>query len=162
MNVLMFGNSGSGKTTLAKRLAARHGIAHLDLDSIVWEPGQIAVQRPQAATLADLRGFIDTHPHWVVEGCYGELVQAAAANASLLLFLNPGRDTCLAHNQARPWEPHKYASKAEQDAMLDNLQAWVAGYYTRNDDWSLAAHRRIFDAHAGDKRELTSPDDDPA
>ncbi|MEN1961331.1 AAA family ATPase, partial [Luteimonas sp. MJ246] len=37
MKVLVFGNSGSGKSTLAKRLAEEHGLAHLDLDLIVWE-----------------------------------------------------------------------------------------------------------------------------
>jgi adenylate kinase family enzyme len=46
MKVLVFGNSGSGKSTYARALAARKGLAHLDLDSIVWEPGKIAVQRP--------------------------------------------------------------------------------------------------------------------
>src|SRR6185503_14519636 len=49
MRILVFGNSGSGKTTLARALAAAHGLAHLDLDSVVWEPGQIAVQRPADA-----------------------------------------------------------------------------------------------------------------
>ena len=162
MKYLIFGNSGSGKSTLARRLATAHAIAHLDLDSIVWEPGQIAVQRSRQAVLCDLQAFIETQKNWVIEGCYGELVQAAAPHATQLLFLNPGLDTCLAHNQNRPWEPHKYACKAEQDAMLENLQAWVAGYYTRDDDWSLASHRRIFDAYAGDKLELTAPDDYPA
>jgi len=45
MKVLVFGNSGSGKSTYARALAAREGVPYLDLDSIVWEPGQIAVQR---------------------------------------------------------------------------------------------------------------------
>ncbi len=46
MKVLIFGNSGSGKSSLAGALAERHGLARLDLDSIVWESGQVAVQRP--------------------------------------------------------------------------------------------------------------------
>jgi len=37
--------------------------------------------------------------------------------------------------------------------MLENLQAWVAGYYERTDQWSYQAHRQIFDSFAGCKSE---------
>jgi hypothetical protein len=91
----------------------------------------------------------------VIEGCYGELVEAAAGRCTELVFLNPGLDACLANNAQRPWEPHKYASLEQQNTMLEALQTWVAGYYTRSDSWSYEAHRRIFDAHAGAKVEHT-------
>jgi hypothetical protein len=80
-------------------------------------------------------------------------VEAAAGHCTELLFLNPGLETCLEHNRHRPWEPHKYASKNEQDAMLENLQAWVAGYCERKDQWSYHAHRQIFDTFTGRKSE---------
>jgi adenylate kinase family enzyme len=153
MKILIFGNSGSGKTTLAQRLSQAHGLPHLDLDSIVWESDQIAVTRSPDAIAASLSAFLVAHPRWVIEGCYGELVEAAAGQCTELIFLNPGLETCLAHNRERPWEPHKYASKEDQDAMLENLQAWVAGYYERDDQWSYRAHRRIFDSFAGRKSE---------
>jgi hypothetical protein len=82
-------------------------------------------------------------------------VRAAASHYTELIFLDPGLGTCLKHNLQRPWEPHKYQSKEAQDAMLDNLQAWVAGYYERSDDWSYRAHREIFDSFAGNKRAIT-------
>lgn len=154
MKLVVFGNSGSGKSTLSRALAARHGLAHLDLDSIVWEPGRIAVARSPEAVRADLDAFLDAHARWVVEGCYGELVAIAALHADELVFLNPGVEACLAHNRRRAWEPHKYASRAEQDSMFDALQAWVAAYATREDAWSLRAHRALFDAHGGRKVEL--------
>ena len=69
MRVLVFGNSGSGKSTLAKQLAEQNGLAHLDLDSIVWEPGKIAVQRPADAVAASLATFLSEHPRWAIEGC---------------------------------------------------------------------------------------------
>jgi adenylate kinase family enzyme len=141
MRFLIFGNSGSSKSTLAKQLAAQHGLAHLDLDSIVWEPGMVAVQRPADAIAASLAAFLSEHTCWAIEGCYGELVQAASHHCTELVFLNPGLETCLEHNRRRPWEPHKYASKEAQDDMLENLQAWVAGYYQRQDQWSYHAHR---------------------
>ncbi len=156
MRLLLFGNSGSGKSHCASQLAAAHALAHLDLDRIVWEPDRIAVQRPPAAVLADLGGFVARHRRWVIEGCYGELIEAAAPYCTELVFLNPGLAACLANNRCRAWEPHKYASKEAQDAMLPALLDWVRGYYERDDDWSYARHRRIFDAFTGIKRELTA------
>lgn len=155
MRHLIFGNSGSGKSTLAKALAVQHALPHLDLDTIVWEHGKIAVARAPEAVRADLEAFIATHRDWVIEGCYSELIEAAAPACTRLVFLNPGMQACQANNRRRPWEPHKYASSEAQDAMLEPLQAWVAGYYTRDDAWSLAAHRRLFDAYPGEKQEIT-------
>lgn len=158
MRLLVFGNSGSGKSTLARRLREVHGLVHLDLDSIVWEPGQIAVQRPARDVQGDLDLFIAGNETWVVEGCYAELIERALPHCSRLVFMNPGVDACLRNNERRDWEPHKYASKEDQDRMLPFLQSWVADYYTRDDDWSLAAHRRLFDAFAGEKLELAEGD----
>jgi adenylate kinase family enzyme len=155
MRVLVFGNSGSGKSTYARTLVEREGIAHLDLDSIVWEPNQIAVQRSPEAIHRSLEEFLAQHERWVIEGCYGDLVEAAAPQSTQLVFLNPGLGACLANNARRPWEPHKYASLEQQNAMLATLTAWVCGYYHRTDQWSYRAHRRIFDAHAGAKIEYT-------
>jgi adenylate kinase family enzyme len=155
MRVLLVGNSGAGKSTFARALAQEHALAHLDLDTIVWEPGQVAVARPAAAVRADLAAFIGAHPRWVAEGCYGDVIELALPHCSELVFLNPGRERCLAHCRARPWEPHKYASPAEQDRMLPFLLDWVAAYYERDGAMSYGAHRRIFDAFTGPKRELT-------
>jgi hypothetical protein len=96
------------------------------------------------------------HARWVIEGCYGELIEAVAPRCTQLVFLNPGLDACLANNARRPWEPHKYASLELQNAMLAPLRAWVTDYYHRVDQWSYQAHRRIFDAHTGAKIEHTT------
>jgi hypothetical protein len=40
--------------------------------------------------------------------------------------------------------------------MLKNLQAWVTGYYDRQDQWSYHAHRQVFDSFAGHKSERLS------
>ena len=133
MKVLVFGNSGSGKSTYARALAKRESFAHLDLDSIVWEPGQIAVQRPPESVAAFLRNFIDSHAAWVIEGCYGELVRAASADCTLLVFLNPGMDVCLANNLRRPWEQHKYASLEAQNACLVSFKS----------GWPITINERI-------------------
>ncbi len=155
MKLVVIGNSGSGKSTFARRAAAEHALAYLELDAIVWEPYQIGVARPIAAARADLAAFVARHERWVVEGCYGELAAAALPSCSELIFMNPGLAACLANNRRRPWEPHKYDAAADQERMLPNLLAWVEAYYTRDDSLSYAYHRRMFDAFAGAKRELT-------
>lgn len=150
--ILIFGNSGSGKTTMARRLAEAHGLPCLDLDLLAWaEPG---VRRPLAASEADIRAFTDRHADWVVEGCYGDLVELVVPLCTEMRFLNPGVDTCVAHCRARPWEPEKYPTKEAQDEMLELLVSWVRAYETRDDEYSLARHRRIFDAFEGAKEEV--------
>ena len=154
MRLVVVGNSGSGKSTFARRVAAEHGLSYLELDQIVWEPHQVAVAQPIEAARAELATFIAAHQRWVIEGCYGDLAAAALPACTELLFLNPGVAACVANNRRRPWESHKYDSAAEQERMLPRLLAWVAAYYTRDDAWSYAYHRRLFDAFAGAKREL--------
>src|SRR5512132_2773320 len=123
MKVLVFDNSGAGQSTYARALAAREGLPQLDLDAIVWEPGKIAVQRSPESVAGSLRSFIDSHAAWVIEGCYGELVRAASAHCTVLVFLNPGMDACLANNLRRPWEPHKYASLELQTTCLGSFRS---------------------------------------
>ncbi len=156
--VLVVGNSGSGKSTLATRLAARDGLAHLDLDTLAWLPTDPPSRRPIGDSDREIATFIAANPNWVIEGCYADLLALVTVHATKLLFLNPGVDACIENARKRPWEPHKYASKEAQDANLDMLVGWIRGYETRADDLSLAAHRRLFDGFAGDKVELTSRD----
>ena len=155
MRALLFGNAGSGKTFYAEHLARRHGLAHLDLDSIFWEPGQVGVLRPMPRVAEDLTSFLDAHSRWVIEGCTSALVALAAADCTELVFMNPGEAVCLANCRARPWEPQKYASKPAQDDKLALLLEWVHGYYVRDDEWSLARHRQLFRGHDGAKREVS-------
>ena len=162
MRIAIIGNSGSGKSTLARELARTADVAVLELDSIVWEPGEIAVQRDRGSIEADLRSFLAANTNWIVEGCYAELVAALLPSCTELIFLNPGEAVCLERNCKRPWERHKYESADAQASMLDALLDWVRGYYTRDDEWSLQAHRRIFDSHTGRKREIRAAVDDTA
>lgn len=152
MRIAIIGNSGSGKSTLAERLAAGRDLDTLDLDTIVWEPGQIAVSRDVGLALADLHDFCRSRESWIVEGCYGNLVEASLAYGPELIFLNPGLSQCLSNCRARPWEDHKYASKEEQDSKLEFLLQWVADYYTRDGDMSLAGHEALFEHYSGPKR----------
>jgi adenylate kinase family enzyme len=156
MGLAILGNSGSGKSTLARWAAQSMRAPSLDLDTVAWEPGQIAVARPAELALADVIAFCSAHDNWVVEGCYASLIAATLPFGPRLVFLNPGRDHCLANCRARPWEPHKYASAQAQQEKLAFLLAWVGEYYTRDGELSLRAHRALFDAYSGTKLELTT------
>lgn len=100
--------------------------------------------------------FLEDNDNWVIEGCYSDLLELVIPHCTEVVFLNPGIDVCAENCRNRPWEPHKYDSSAEQDANLDMLLSWVEQYSQRTDEFSLRAHRRIFDNYAGEKREYTS------
>ncbi len=156
MRISIIGNSGSGKSTIARSLAAMHGLATLDLDTVAWEPGKIAVARDPAVAAVDVMAFCEAASDWVVEGCYANLIAATLQYSPVLLFVEPGVEACLANCRARPWEPHKYESRQEQDEKLEFLLAWVRDYYTRQGDLSLAGHQALFDSYGGVKRKLVN------
>lgn len=151
---LVFGNSGSGKSTLARQLVREQGLTHLDLDTLAWDPVQVTTRREPSDSLVAIRAFIAEHPRWVIEGCYADLLEPLLPDADAIRFLNPDVEVCVAHCRARLWEPHKYASAAEQERNLELLIAWVRDYPTREGPLGLAAHRALFDAFSGDKLEL--------
>lgn len=156
MRIAILGNSGSGKSTLARRLAERHELSSLDLDTVGWEPGKIGVRREVEAAAADIRAFCGRHERWVLEGCYADLIGVALAFSPALVFLDPGVEACVTNCRARPWEPHKYPSAEEQDARLDALVAWVRAYAVREGELGRAAHTRLFDAYRGPKERLVA------
>jgi len=155
--VAIIGNAGSGKSTLARRLAAECGAEVLDLDTVAWEPGKPAQPRASEVAAREVRAFCAAHPAWVIEGCYGDLVEAVLDGAVELIFLNISWDDCERQCRGRAWEPHKWKSKEAQDAHLDCLLDWVRAYYTRDGALSLRGHREIFDRYTGPKREISAP-----
>ncbi len=156
MRVVVFGNSGAGKSTYAKDIAQSEGLAHLDLDTLAWEPD---VTPPKRRGLADsaaaIARFKAANPRWVIEGCYADLIARVLDDTTSMVFMNPGVETCVARARARPWEPHKFETKEAQDAALPFLLEWIRAYKTREDPaFSYAAHRALFDGFSGTKREL--------
>jgi adenylate kinase family enzyme len=152
--IAILGNSGSGKTTLARLLAQSSTANILDLDTVAWEPGQIAVRRDPDAAAHSVRDFCAHRSNWIVEGCYASLIQVALEFLPRLIFLDPGRIQCEANCRARPWEPHKYSSREEQDARLEFLLDWVGDYYTREGEMSWQGHMKLYDSYEGPKQHV--------
>lgn len=153
--ILIFGNSGSGKSTLAKALSQQRGLEHLDLDTLAWLPTNPPQRMPLEESCAAIDAFISSCDSWVIEGCYADLLEIAAPVADEVIFMNLPVTACIANARNRPWEPHKYASRAEQDANLDMLIDWISQYPSRQDVFSAAAHRTLYETFAGKKRMLT-------
>lgn len=149
--ILIFGNSGAGKSTLAKAIAREAGLAHLDLDTLAWEPEM----PPRRKSLADsgklITDFTSDNDSWVIEGCYTDLLELLADTADKIIFMNLPVDLCQANARSRPWESHKYPSKEAQDANLAMLLAWIADYPNRDDVFSQQAHQRFYDNFPGAK-----------
>lgn len=153
--VIVFGNSGSGKSTLAKKLSSDHNLAHLDLDTVAWDMNAKLesgpVRKPIEKSKALIDEFVATNDGWVVEGCYADLLSLLTDDCTQMIFMNLPVDACIANAKNRPWEPHKYESKAAQDANLDMLIDWIKQYTERDDTFSQAAHQALFDGFDGDK-----------
>ncbi len=154
MKIILLGNAGAGKSTMARRLIGSSNIARLSLDEIAWSEGK--ERKPLRESIRTLRRFIEENEDWIIEGCYGDLIEAAVPYCTELRFLNPGVEVCVKHCKLRPWEPEKFSSAKEQQAMLGQLIQWVQEYETRNDEYGLKRHRQIFNHFPGPKREYTT------
>ncbi len=154
--IVIFGNSGSGKSTLAQRLSEQYKLAHLDLDTLAWQATQPPIRQPIDTSFTQMNDFIQQHPCWVIEGCYGDLIELALPYCNEIYFMNLPIEACIENAKARPWEPHKYASKAEQDDNLGMLIDWIAQYEARQDTFSLKQHMAIFNEFRGTKHMYVS------
>lgn len=138
---------------MARRLIGDRPILCLSLDEIAWNPGP--ERKPLNESITLLLSFIQDNQQWVIEGCYADIIETALPYCTELRFLNPGITTCIHHCYQRPWEPEKFASPQEQQAMLQVLVDWVKEYETRSDEYGLSCHRALYDRFGGEKQEFT-------
>ena len=73
--IVIYGNAGAGKTTMARGLRSENNLPLLLLDSIAWS--EVAVRRPLKDSIDDLERLVSKHSEWLLEGCYGDLIEAA-------------------------------------------------------------------------------------
>ena len=141
---------------MAKEYASGYELFHLDLDTLAWEDTEPPRRRNLTGSGNVIKKAIVENKTWVTEGCYSDLLNLVIQDASEVIFLNPGIETCVENCRNRSWEPHKYRSMKDQDWNLDMLIGWVKEYETRNDEFSLMLHRRLFDEFSGRKTEYRS------
>lgn len=85
MRCSVIGCSGAGKTTFGRALAARLGVALIELDSIFHQAGWTPLREPEfqarvrAATAAD---------GWVVDGNYGAVRPIVLERATTVVWLD--------------------------------------------------------------------------
>lgn len=154
--IIIFGNSGSGKTTLASKIKNKLNIPHLDLDTLAWQEKVPPERKSSEDSKQSIDDFLLNNKHWVIEGCYADLIEMVTDKATQLIYLNPEQDICISNCKSRPWEPHKYRSLEEQNKNLDMLIDWVKQYEHRVDVFSKHAHQMIFESFSADKKELKS------
>jgi adenylate kinase family enzyme len=149
--VLIFGNSGSGKSTLARKMSVKNNLAHLDLDTIAWQATSPPKRTPICESKIKITHFIQMNKHWVIEGCYADLLQLVMEQADEVIFLNLSVEDCILNANSRPWEPHKYGSQEAQEANLKMLIHWISQYPEREDHFSQKAHAKLYDDFLGKK-----------
>jgi adenylate kinase family enzyme len=95
MRISVVGGSCSGKTTLSRRLSARLGLPHIELDALHhgpnWDeaPAELLQQRVRDALAQAPDG-------WVVDGNYhGKIGRLVLDEADLVVFLDPPFRTAL-------------------------------------------------------------------
>lgn len=152
--ILIFGNSGSGKSTLAKKLCSSENLAHLDLDTLAWEPVSPPERRSLAVSSLQIAEFTHLNQGWVIEGCYTDLLEMVVPESTEIIFLKLPVEACISNAKKRPWEPHKYESKEAQDANLGMLVDWISQYSERSDTFSQQSHQKLYDDYAGEKTTL--------
>jgi adenylate kinase family enzyme len=154
--IIVFGNSGSGKSTLAKELSKAHNLGHLDLDSLAWEETTPPTRRPLKASEQEIKKFIASNDKWVIEGCYSDLLELIVGFSSQIIFMDLPVGACVINAKNRPWEPHKYKSKEDQDSNLDMLIDWIKNYNSRKDTFSRSAHQKFYDIYPRTKQVINS------
>jgi adenylate kinase family enzyme len=84
--IVILGTSGSGKTTLARKLAALHGIKHIELDVLYWKPGW--TQTPMPEFLSKIEQAISENDNWVICGNYNVAKKLTLPKATDIIWLN--------------------------------------------------------------------------
>ncbi len=83
--IAVVGSTGAGKTALARRLAARLGLPHIELDAIHWGPGWS--ERPLEEFRAQVAEIVRGE-RWILDGNYRKARDLIWSRADTLVWLD--------------------------------------------------------------------------
>lgn len=140
--IVLAGICGAGKTTLARRLAAHHGLHHIELDALYhgprWQP------RPQFE--ADVES-LTRGDGWIVDSCsYPQVADLLWARADTVVWLDLPRRQVMARVLRRSVR-----------RALGRERLWHGNRETPA-DWLSPAHplRLAWREHAGRRRQIAA------
>lgn len=139
---------------MATKLSESDNIAHLDLDTLAWRPTQPPERESLEKSHEKILAFISANESWVIEGGYTDLLELVFFDATEIIFSNLPVALCIENAKNRPWESHKYSSKAAQDKNLNMLIEWITQYTHRDDVFSYKSHMKFYDSFEGKKSML--------
>jgi adenylate kinase family enzyme len=135
--IAVVGTTCSGKTTVARRLAAHHGVPHVELDALHWGAGwsepstEDFRERVEEALAAD---------GWVADGSYhGKLGDLVLERSDLVVWLDPPLWTILGRLSARTLR----RIRGREELWGGNRETWRGAFLSRDSLflWALKTHR---------------------
>ena len=142
MRIWVQGTSGAGKTTLARRLAARLGVPHVEIDAINWQPGWRGLNDDDPAEFARRVETALAAEAWVCDGNYaGALGPVLLARATDVVILDYSRGVVMRRVIWRSFT--RWLLRIELwpgTGNRERLRMWLdAGHPIR---WAWATHAR--------------------
>ncbi|HSS97305.1 MAG TPA: hypothetical protein VLK33_09755 [Terriglobales bacterium] len=83
--IVVLGVTGSGKTTFSRRLAARLGYPHIEMDALHWLPNW--TEKPTDAFRADIAEALSSEC-WVIDGNYSKVRDIVWSRAETIIWLD--------------------------------------------------------------------------
>ncbi len=86
VRIVVVGSTGSGKTTLARELARLHGVPHVELDALNWDPNW--TQAPAEVFRQRVAAALEGREGWVVDGNYSRARDLVWPRATSIVWLD--------------------------------------------------------------------------
>lgn len=120
--IIVIGTSGAGKTTLARKIAARLGLPHIELDAINWQPGWRDLDQHDQPEFVRCVAQAIQAERWVADGNYGSVRDMLWRHATHLIWLDYERPVIMARVIAR--SVYRAALGGEVWAGTGNREHW--------------------------------------
>jgi len=144
--VVVQGTSGSGKTTFSGTLAARLGVAHVELDALHHGPNWTEASAEELCERVS--AALSGRDSWVVDGnYYGKIGDLVLRQADTLVWLDLPLRVCL----ARLWRRTSGRIRDDVELWNGNRESWRGAFWGLESlfVWTVRTHVR---------RKLTWPD----